>query len=396
MNKLYLGGRSFAERVEKSDLKSLRQLRDALTQNRSLSYYAEWPESEVQSALQLVDAALLVLEPKPKQQRRPRAKKAPLPLDMSWSYEADLFDDLSRWPRRPYCTNDPESGLRIRPLRQAIQMTHIQCNRPGLHAWIIFDIDRPGAEHAWREAGLSEPTWTAVNEKNGHAHAAYGLRVPVMVAGLGAKTAPMRYLASIEAMMRDKLRADQGYSGLITKNPSHADWRVLRGPYLTYDLSDLAANLPGIQQYIPKRRELDAVGVGRNVGLFDQVSAWAYRAIRPFWGGGLGGWNAWLSLCNSRALTINAQFSSPLGGKEVWHIAKSVAKYTWAHTTQKGFSDWQATQGQKGGVASGKARRSASEDKRAKAVLMRTSGMTYTEIAAELGTPVATVGRWCK
>ena len=114
MDKLYRGGRSFAERVEKANLKTLRQIRHALTEKRAISRYAEWPNNEVQNALQLVDAALLVLEPKPKK-RRLRAKKEPMPLDMSWSYEADLFADLSRWPKRPYCTDDFESGRSGKP-----------------------------------------------------------------------------------------------------------------------------------------------------------------------------------------------------------------------------------------------------------------------------------------
>ena len=360
MDKFYTGARSLAERVEKCDLKSLYQLRHALTENRSISHYAQLPDAEVQSMLQAVNSALGLLEPKPRKQR-PRAKKVSLPLDFSRCLDADLFDDLSRWPKRPYCTNDVECGLRIRPLCQAVGMTHIQCNRPNQCAWVIFDIDRPDAENAWRQAGLLEPTWTAVNPKNRHAHMAYGLRVPVMVSGLGAKNAPMRYLASIEAMMREKLGADQGYSGLITKNPVHIDWQVLRGPRMTYDLSDLAEAMPGIRQYIPKKRQLDQVGgVGRNVSLFDQVCQWAYRAIRPFWGGGLGGWNGWLSLCNSRALTLNSNFPQPLGGKEVWHIAKSVAKYCWKCTTSEGFSAWQSAQGRKGGLASGITRRNGS------------------------------------
>lgn len=396
MAKLYLGARSLAERVEKSDLKSLRQLRHALTENLSISHYAQLPDAEVQSMLQAVNSALALLEPKPRKQRRPRVKKEPTPLDVSWSYESDLFHDLARWPRRPYCTNDFEAGLRIRPLRQAIAMTHIQCNRPGQCAWIIFDIDRPGAEHAWHEAGLCEPTWIAVNRKNGHAHAAYGLRVPVMVAGLGAKNAPMRYLASIEAMMRDKLGADPGYSGLITKNPLHTDWCVIRGPRMTYDLCDLAETLPGIAQYIPKKREVDQGGVGRNVSLFDQVCQWAYRAIRPFWGSGLGGWNGWKSLCNSRALVLNCNFSQPLSGKEVWQIAKSVAKYCWKCTTLEGFSAWQAVQGAKGGTASGKVRRDASEGKRASAKLMAAAGQSSRTIGAALGVDQSTVIRWLR
>lgn len=389
-----------ATAVKKSDLDRLQRLKRALSVNRSVSHYAQMSDSDLTIAIKSVDDALALLTPAPRKRRVSKVKEAPAlalqAVDVLPAVNADLFADLARWPRRPYCTDDKQTGLRIRPLRQAIKMTHIQCNRPGLHTWITFDIDRPDAQDAWRDAGLAEPTWTAVNEQNGHAHVVYGLRVPVLVSGLGAKTAPIRYLASIESMMRDKLRADQRYSGLITKNPAHTNWRVLRGPCMTFDLSDLAANLPGIQQYIPRPRAVDAAGSGRNVFLFDNLRTWAYKAIRPFWGTGLAGWNSWLPLCNSRALVMNCDFPVPLGGKEVWHVARSVARWTWQHTTKEGFSDWQSAQGRKGGVASGRTRLAANEDKRASARLMRAAGQSSRQICSELDVDQSTVVRWLK
>lgn len=252
MQKLYTDARPIAERVEKRDLKSLQQLRHALTEKRSISHYAGWSDADVQEMLRDVDAALGLLEPK---QRKPRTKTTPskgpllpLPVALDVAHHADLFADSSRWPRRPYCTNNPASGLRIRPLHQAVGMSHIQHNRPGLCTWLAFDIDRADAENAWRSAGLLEPTWTAVNSENGHCHLAYGLRMPVLVSGLGARDAPLRYLASLQAMMGEKLGADLRYTGLITKNPASAEWRTLRGPCMAYDLAALAAVLHGIQQ----------------------------------------------------------------------------------------------------------------------------------------------------
>ena len=185
--------------VKKSDLDRLSRLKFALSVNRSVSHYAQMSDSDLTTVIQIVDDALALLTPAPRKRRVLKVKKAPAPalqaVDVLPAVNADLFADLERWPRRPYCTSDKQTGLRIRPLRQAIKMTHIQCNRPGLHTWITFDIDRPDAQDAWRDAGLAEPTWTAVNEQNGHAHVVYGLRVHVLVSGLGAKTAPIRYLA---------------------------------------------------------------------------------------------------------------------------------------------------------------------------------------------------------
>lgn len=393
VEKLYLTGRSFAERIEKSDEHGLRRLRHALTVHLPISNYAKFPESEIKSALHLVDVALEVFK-KPEKRTRNRIKKPPRSLNLMCE-SADLFYDLNRWPRKPYCSNDLQYGLRIRSLFHAVKMTHIQFNPPNRKTWIVFDIDRPGAENAWREAGLAEPTWTAINQKNGHAHIAYGLRSPVMVGGLGVRDAPMRFLASIEAMMREKLKADIGYSGLITKNPAHDSWEILRGSQAVFDLSELAASLPGIEKYRLKKKEEQA-GIGRNLSLFNKLRKWAYVAIRPYWkSGGLGSWNSWVSLCNSKALVLNSEFTSQLNGTEVWHLARSVARYTWKFTTEEGFSAWQAAQGQKGGKASGHTRRAASEDKRASARLMRSSGLSIRAIAKALSVGVMTAHDWC-
>lgn len=396
MQKFYPFARPFAERVEKSDLSSLRQLHHALTEKLAISYYAKLPAHEVQSMRKAVEAALLLLEPKPRKCRK-RVKKDPVSLDLSGVSEADLFADLDRWPRKPYCTHDKESGLRIRSFKQAVKMPYIQPNPPNKRSWAVFDIDHQDAESAWQRAGLPPPTWTTVNAKNGHAHCAWGLRTPVLVSGMGARNEPMRYLSSIESMMQESLGADPRYSGLITQTPGDLVWITHRGPQLYYELSELAAHLPGIETYIPKKRKHEEqAGLGRNVSLFDKLRHWAYSAIRQFWGGGLQGWNGWLSMCNSRALVYNADFCTPLGGKEVWHLARSVAKWTWQHTTPDGFSDWQAAQGRKGGIASGKVRASASEDKAVSARLLRATGMTYGAISIELKTPLATIARWCK
>lgn len=309
--------------------------------------------------------------------------------------QRDLFEDIGRWPRRPYCTDDLTSGLRIRSLAKALTQPYIQVNPPHLRVWSLHDLDRPCAAVAWEDADLPPPTWTAINKINGHAHSAWGLDVPVLVDGLGARDAPMRYLVAIEALMRERLKADDGFSGLITKNPTHPLWRVLRGPCMAYSLGDLAEYLPGLEKYRPKRRAPEEVGLGRNVALFDKLRHWAYRAIRPYWGGRLDGWNAWVAQCNNRALVLNADFRQPLDGREVWHVAKSVAKWTWRNTTAEGFSAWQAKAGQKGGKASGEARRLANEDKRACARLMRAKGISFRAIAADLGVGVMTVHDWC-
>ena len=215
----------------------------------------------------------------------------------------------------------------------------------------------------------------------------------------------MRYLVAIESFMREKLEADAGFAGLITKNPAHPLWLTLRGPRTVYDLAELAEWLPGLEKHRPKRRA-EAQGVGRNVALFDQLRLWAYKAIRKHWGGGLQAWNGWMSECNTRALVMNADLFGGrlLEGKEVGHVARSVAKWTWRHTTPEGFSEWRSAQGRrgglkgglKGGVRSGEVRRLASEDKRASARLMAAAGLSTREIGSELEVAQSTVVRWLR
>ena len=305
--------------------------------------------------------------------------------------QPDLFA-TDRWPRRPYCTDDLSTGLRIRSLLQALSKPYVQVNPPKMRVWALFDVDRPQAAMSWQDANLPPPSWVTVNRENGHAHLAYGLSAPVLVEGMEARQAPMRYLAAVESMMRAALDADQGFGGLITKNPVHPLWRTLRGPTMGDELSGLADWLPGLSKHMPRRKQHVQVGLQRNVTLFDHTRHWAYRQIRKYWGGGLNGWNLWMAACNGHALGRNGDFMTPLDPRECWWIAKSVAKWTWAHTTQQGFSQWQAAQGRKGGLAKG----AAYEDKAASARLMRASGMTHRQIAVELGVSHVAVGRWLR
>ena len=46
-------------------------------------------------------------------------------------------------PARPYCTNDPSSGVKIRSRSKALQYRLLQLNGPHVYAWLCFDVDRP-------------------------------------------------------------------------------------------------------------------------------------------------------------------------------------------------------------------------------------------------------------
>ena len=243
------------------------------------------------------------------------------------SDDPELFDP-ARWPKRPYCTDDLESGLRIRSLKQALTKVYIQANPPWMRVWSIYDIDRPGAALAWEMAGLPAPSWFSVNTQNAHAHLVYGLAAPVLTASMEARQAPLRYLNAVEAAFRAKLGADDGYSGLITKNPAHPLWRSCRGPELNYELGTLAEYVDLSKFKARPGVKVSEIGLGRNVTTFDFARLWAYRQVRPY-KTQQGGYVHWLAAVYAQCLARNGDFSKPMDSREVYHIAKSVGKWTW-------------------------------------------------------------------
>jgi hypothetical protein len=286
----------------------------------------------------------------------------------------------------------------IRALQSALKRAYIQANPPHLRVWSIYDVDRPGAALAWEDANLPRPSWIAVNLENKHGHLVWGLSAPVLVDSPDLRQGPLRYLCAVEAAYRARLEADQGYSGLLTKNPLHGRWEVYRGPRAGYTLEELVRNFDAedLSFYVAKSKRPEEVGLGRNVTLFDWLRHWAYRAVRryrPL----RGQFTQWQAECYEKALGRNGDFARPLDGRECYHIAKSVAKWTWRKDAeaQARFLARQAAKGRKGGLASGRARRAAGEDLRASARLMKAQGQSHQQIADALGVSRRSVIYWC-
>jgi len=288
---------------------------------------------------------------------------------------------VSELPKRPYCTNSLKHGLVIRPRDSAILKPYIEINPPKMVHWLIFDIDRDNGAFAWQDAfGLKAPNFAVVNPKNGHAHLYYKLSVPVCKTE-AAHIKPLQYLSAVEYTYSKALEADRGYAGLIAKNPL-LGFRSLSKPY---SLSELASNVD--LETKPKREV--STGLGRNVDLFENTRKWAYKAVRSFWRPG--GYPEWEKALKTHCEALNT-FSVPLPESEIRATAKSIASWTWKHTTPVGFHESQAAKGRR----SGQKRREMSEDKRASARILKASGKTVREIAETLGVHYSTVSRWCE
>lgn len=304
---------------------------------------------------------------------------------------------IERLPKKPYCTN-ALGVLSIRDKTRALKHAYLQHDSPDAVSTLIFDIDRPGAAYAWEDARLPAPHWIAVNPENNHAHLAYQLASPVCRTD-AARALPLRYLAAIERVLANKLGADEGYVGLITKNPLHDSWLTIWHSHEPYTLGYLAEFCPDDQLFVYQRKP-EPVGLGRNVTLFDMTRRWAYRAIREYWAPN--GMDRWERAVMAHLEGLNVHFATSERGmlpqSDIRAIARSIARWTWKRTTPSGFCRAQAIRGAVGGA---KSRRPTKSGKRKPDLLMRVvalkaKGCTNRDIAEDLGIGAATVSRYLR
>jgi hypothetical protein len=311
------------------------------------------------------------------------------PRDLPQPASPQLARFVESVPYRPYCTDSFKFGLSKKDKASALCKSHIQYNPPPLVVWLIFDIDHEDAALKWKTAGLLPPAWVAENPQNGHAHIAYGLSSPVSRT-LVSRLKPLRYLAAIEAGLREKLCGDPGYASLITKNPLSPAWLLWTpGPDEgVYDLATLAKAV-GPLPSMRARIEIRAVaGVGRNCQLFDDLRGWAYHAVRDFWRPG--GGDAFQAACLANAQSFNCEFKNALCHSEIKAIARSVALWVWREFTPAKFREIQIYRA----LASAQSRNAKSQPVRAKALELAESGMARQEIALKLHVCKRTVQRW--
>lgn len=298
--------------------------------------------------------------------------------------QLELFRDTL--PARPYAT-DELGTLAVMERAEAIERAYVTPNRKYEKRWIVFDVDRPGALVDWQEREIAAPNIAAMNRDNGHAHLFYGLTLPVHTDP--EKYGPaIRYAAAVEAAYRDALDADLAYSGFLAKNPLHARWLVQTWQEALYDL-DWLADFRGVnlKHYRDRRTLLPGYGIGRNCDLFDRLRRWSYRAVLR------GNWptlDAWQAACRATALGLN-DFAAPLDAREVYGIAKSVARWTWARFSDAGFARYQAKVGKLGQIASAKVRGAKAESKRQ--MILDFQDYSTHSVARITGIPRSTVIR---
>ena len=301
----------------------------------------------------------------------------------------DLFE--RRIPNRPYAADELGPGLRRMSPEQALKCRHLQINPPSIRFWLAFDIDDQSGAMAWDEAGLPEPAWTAQNPSNGHAHSVWGIEAPVLL-DKPDRQKPVRYLAAIESAYRASLGADPAYGGLLTKNPLSSHWRTYWGQYGVYGLDELAEYVD-LDRHKPKRGiDVEESGLGRNVTLFDHVRHYAYRNLRHYIQTPTA-FRYWQRVVHGEAMSRNGDFPVPLPTSEVWHVAKSIAGWTWKKfDVQASDRRWRDRQSRRG------SRKGQSKRDQLMPIVMemRAKGMSQRSIGEEIGVSAMTVSNWLR
>lgn len=303
----------------------------------------------------------------------------------------------SKLPLKPYCSDDLQYGLKIRPKHIAIGKRYLQQNHPCYTHYFVFDLDYQSAyvDFFYSMVGVPAPNLIVENPDNGHAHFVYELATPIYNTD-ASRPKPIQYGHAVYTALREVLQADVGYTGLITKNPLHQSWRthVLRDE--PYSLNQLADKLDLTTRKINKEVPLDeAVGLGRNCHMFHTVRHWAYVEIRQFRGKT---YNAWFDSVLQHCMKLNTQFQVPMLYNEVKGIAKSIARWVWKKDSYcyQEFIDRQTRKGRNGGLKGGKTRSNSYALVRVKALEMIESGMTQKEVASVLNVTDRSIRNWVK
>lgn len=294
-------------------------------------------------------------------------------------------------PNKPYCTNNLEHGLVIRPKAVAVNYQYLQPDHPYYQNYLILDLDYESSliEILYSMTGIPMPNLLIENKDNGRSHIFFTLKTPIYKTD-ASRVKPIIYANAVLRRLQSLFNADVGYSGLIAKNPIHEQWRAYTLRNKPYSLNELASKLEIDWKEANKPIKQDeAVGLGRNCYVFHSARFWAYTAVREFRGKT---YNQWLQTVIDHCLKLNEGLSCPMQYGEIKGIAKSIARYCWKRDPYC-YQEFVQRQVYKGTLG-GKARSNKYEDKRKQALALKAKGLNNTQIAKELDVTRRTIINW--
>ena len=230
-------------------------------------------------------------------------------------------------PLWPLASDDLLHGIYRTSRHNALDRRYIEANPQAMSNLLVVDIDHPDAlmRAMWNRQQW-QPNAVVENPTNGHAHAVWALAEPVTRTEY-ARRKPVAYAAAVTEGLRRSVDGDKGYSGLMTKNPTHDQWEASWLTDHLYSLDELTEHLT-VADFMPpdswqRTKRKKPVGLGRNCTLFETARTWAYLEIRHHWGDSSGLVDA-ISL---KAHDLNGQFSEPLPIREAEDIARSISRW---------------------------------------------------------------------
>lgn len=268
-------------------------------------------------------------------------------------------------PLWPLASDDLRAGLYRQSRPSALTRRYVETNPHALSNLLVVDIDHEDAlmRAIWdRSPRAGRPGWlpnaVVENPANGHAHAVWALSEPVTRTEY-AKRRPLALATAVIEGLRRATGGDEGYSGLITKNPTHTGWEASWWTNELYTLGYLRDRLEDLGTMPPaswkRTKRRNSIGLGRNCSIFETARTWAYREVRHHFGDPQGFTRA----VHTHVHELNAEFPEPLRVSEANAIAKSIS--TWIITQSRLWADGpavyeatfttiQAARGRKGGI----------------------------------------------
>jgi len=317
--------------------------------------------------------------------------------------QLELFPSfIGNLPTKPYCTDDLATGLKIRPKNSAISFKYIQPNSPFYQHYFVLDLDYESAlsEILYSLDGIPMPNFVAETPNSGRLHAFFELKTPIYTTD-ASRQKPIMLANAVYLRLQQLFNADVGYSGLISKNPIHEQWRTYSLRKKPYTLTELSSKLDIDWQEAKKPpKQHEAIGLGRNCYIFHTARHWAYVEIRKYRGKT---YNVWLQAVIDHCLKLNEGITEPMQYNEIKGIAKSISRYCWkkdAYHYQE-FVDRQSRKGRLGGIKSnssngGYARSQKYDEKRLLALNLKKEGASSTEISMQIGVTTRTLRNWFK
>ena len=245
---------------------------------------------------------------------------------------AEHFEQL--WlPLWPYASDDFVQGIYRMARGDALKRRYIQANPDVLHNLLVVDVDH-GDGLLRALSGPIRPTAVVSNRRTGRCHVVKAIAEPVTKTEYGSRKAIAAAAAVVEGFRRS-LDGDQGYSGLMTKNPVHDHWDT---EWVSEDLASLRELELAVADFMPrpgwrKNRGYSPAGLGRNCSIFETARTWAYREVRRHFGDS----PALEAAIHARVHELNAAFADPLPNNEARGIARSI--HTWIITKSRMWTD---------------------------------------------------------